>query len=441
MSSWFIKRFFILLSAMFLFTLSSRSQVTDTIVDDYYNANYLRYENYTYKNNIKTILFHKEGWELTPPLIALNSGDKLKLSFDDLNGGVQTYKYTVVHCDAFWKPSDLIQSEYIDGFIDDNISAYKYSFNTIQPFTHYDVTFPNENIRINKSGNYLLKVFIDDNPDDIIFTRRFMIYENLVNVTSTIKPATIIEDKYYKQEIDFVINSGNYSISNAYSDLKVVITQNDRWDNAISNLKPKYIRSNELVYDYEDGNVFNGGSEFRKFDMKSLKYQTAWVRKSFRDSIGNQVYLMTDQKRNINVYSSDQDINGRRLVKTEDYDNTDIEADYAWVHFTLPYSEPLIDGSLYVFGALSDWGFGKENIMIYNYKKSFYEANILLKQGYYNYDYVFVKNGENVGDETFIEGSHYETENDYTIYVYHKQPGTLFDKLIGVKALNSVRQK
>lgn len=418
-------------------------QKQDTIInkDDYYNPNFLRYENYVYDANIKTVLLHPDGWELSSPVIKLNSTDKLKLSFDDFVTNVKSYKFTVVHCNADWTPSDLLPSDYIDGFTDDNINSYQYSLNTMQKYIHYDLIFPTENLRLTKSGNYLLKVFTESDPETPVITQRFMVMDQQVNIAGRVKRATVLNDMDYKQEIDFTINSGAYNIENPYENIHVAITQNDRIDNAITNLKPLYVRGSELIYDFEEGNVFTGGSEFRRFDVKSIQYYSERIAKISYDSLGNHVYLKPDIRNTFKVYNSDKDINGKYLIKTEDGRNTDIEADYLWVHFSLPYDAPLVDGDLYVMGELTNWAFTKDAKLKYDYAQKTYKTALYLKQGYYNYEYLFLKNSETVGDVSFIEGTHYETENDYNIFVYYRKPGTLYDQLIAVKKLNSLKDK
>ncbi len=396
--------------------------------------------NYTSSENIKTILLHKEGFELSLPLIELNSSEKLLLSFDDLNNNETSYKYTFIHCDADWTTSDMQSYEYIKGFTEDLITDYQYSFSTIQKYTHYKLLFPTENMIPTKSGNYILKVYQDGYPDNPLFTRRFMIVEPHVTISAIAKRATLIEDMDYKQEIDFTINYANYPIANPYQDVKVVIMQNNRTDNALTNLKPKYIRSNELVYDYEQGNTFEGGNEFRILDIKSLKYRTINLAKIGYDTAGYYAYILPDEKKAFKNYYFYQDINGRKLIKTEDNRDSDTEADYVHVNFTLPYNFNVIGGNIYVLGSLTDWNYTNEGMLKYNFLTHNYETSIYLKQGYYNYMYVFLEDGKTVGDETLIEGTRYETENEYAIYVYCKENGTTFDKLIGVKIINSQKQ-
>ncbi len=395
------------------------------------------YYNYTSSENIKTILLHKDGFELSLPIIELNSSEKLVLSFDNLGNESPEYKYTFIHCDADWTASDMQSYEYIKGFTEDIINDYQFSFNTIQKYSHYKLIFPGENMTLTKSGNYILKVYQDGYADNPVFTRRFMIVEPKVSISAIAKRATLIEDMDYKQEVDFTVNYTNFPIANPYQDVKVVITQNNRTDNAITNLKPKYISNNELVYDFEQGNNFEGGNEFRNFDIKTLKSKTINIAKIGYDSSGYYVYVLPDEKRAFKNYYYYQDINGRKLIKTDDYDNSDIEAEYVHVHFTFPYNFDIVGGNIYILGALTDWNFTNEGMLKYNYFNHCYETTLYLKQGYYNYIYVFLENGKSVGDETLIEGTRYETENEYAIYVYCKEGGTTFDKLIGVKVINS----
>ncbi|MCW3086602.1 MAG: hypothetical protein JWP12_3968 [Bacteroidetes bacterium] len=418
-------------------SLNTSSQ--DTTAEDYYGSTAIRYEDYIYKPNIKTVQLHAESFELTQPILNLGTTEKLKLSFDDLDADLKTYTFTIIQCNWNWEPSDMIQNEYLDGFTDNNINDYRYSFNTLQHFTHYNATFPNENVRITKSGNYILKVYENSDPNNIVLTRRFMIYENRVAVTSRVLQASIIEDRNYKQELDFTIDHTGYTINNPYGDLNIVMTQNNRWDNQRTGFKPQFVKDNQLVYDYDDLNVFPGGNEFRYFDMVSIRYQSQFIYKVTQDTAGNHVILRNEEDRSFKRYTTYTDMNGQYLIKVQEGTNSEVEADYCYVTFFLPSLDPMIQGNFYVFGAYNDWRCTKENMMHYNTKRLGYECTLYLKQGFYNYEYVFLKDGSTVADETLIEGSHYETENDYTIYVYHRQQGTFYDQLIGVKRLNSMR--
>jgi hypothetical protein len=411
----------------------------DTVPDDYYGGGILRYEDRIYKKNIRTVQLRDVTFDRSQPILSLNSDEKLKLSFDDLDADLKDYMYTIIFCDANWEPSDLLTAEYIEGFAENSIIDYRYSFNTLVPYTHYNAVFPGNATRLTKSGNYLLKVYQNGNPDDIVITRRFMVFQPKLSIDCRVTQASIIEDRNYKQELDFTINTSSYPISNPYNDLTVVITQNNRWDNAKRDLKPVFVKDGELVYDYDQENVFSAGNEYRFFDMKSIRYISERIFKVRRDSSVYHVELYSDDKRSFKRFYSQSDINGDFYIKTTDGNNSEVEGEYCYVHFFLPYEDVLIDGNLYVFGAWNGWSCNRENLMKYNKERLGYECILLLKQGYYNYSYAFLQDGSTAADETLIEGSHYETENEYTIYVYHRQPGTFYDQLIGVERKNSMR--
>lgn len=425
-----------------LFLIFPSFSFSQTENPPYYEKNFLRYEDYTYKKNIRTVQLQKEDWEFSAPVIKLGSTEKLKLTFDDLDGESKSYKFTIIHCDANWMPSDrMLPSEYISGFFDDNINDYQYSKNTIQRYLHYELLFPTENLKPTKSGNYLLKVFLDYEQNDLILTKRFMVIDERVNIIPDIHHATILDEYNYKQEIDFSIQTSGYQITNPYQDLKVVVMQNDRWDNAITKLKPIFVKDNELTYDHDQDNVFSGGNEFRNFDIKSLRWNSEFVKSNSSDSAKkDHVYLFPGTKRNFLQYLSDRDINGKYKITRQESSPaaSETEAEYVYVHFTLPMKEAAENGSLYVFGALSNWKYSNENKMHYNKTLGGYEATLYLKQGYYNYEYMYLNDNEKAGDESYIEGSHYETENDYVIYVYHKPINSNYDQLIGMKRFNSL---
>ena len=208
---------------------------------------------------------------MSPPLIKMNTGEKLKLTFDDLDADGKEYSYTIIHCDANWQQSDIEKYEYIDGYEEDYIYDFQYSANTIVQFTHYELLFPTDDLKPELSGNYILKVYFD-HEDSLYFTRRFMIVDQQVAIEGRVKQATVIEDRNYKQEVDFEVLAQNYTIVNPYRDMKVIIQQNGRWDNAVTDLKPKMVINGKLDFNYDAENVFDGGNEFRALNLKSLKY-------------------------------------------------------------------------------------------------------------------------------------------------------------------------
>lgn len=407
--------------------------------DDPDTINYRDYSNKIFRENIKTVLFHREGWELSPPLMKINSGEKLSLSFDDLDADGKEYSFTIVHCNADWKPSKLEKHEYIEGYEEDYIYEFRYSANTIVPYTHYELTFPTQDLQPEISGNYIFKVFFED-EDSVYFTRRFMVLDQKVDIKGRVKQATSLNDRKYKQEVDFEILSPSYTIANPYRDLTVVIQQNGRWDNAISNLKPRMVVTGKLDYNHDFDNVFDGGNEFRTIDIKSLNYYSENIDKIDYDHSGYHIFVRPDERRTFKVYKSDDDINGQMKIKTEDQVDTETRSEYVHVHFYLPYDVPLLDADLYLNGALTDWSLNEKNKMTYDFSKKGYVLNLLLKQGYYNYQYVMKYHDQETGDVSFIEGNHWETRNEYTILVYNREHGDYYDRLVGVTHINSFEE-
>jgi hypothetical protein len=412
--------------------------------EEYIDTNALRYEDRVYKPTIKSVLIHGAGFVLAPAQIDLDAGEQIEFSFDDLEGDQKNYWYTVVHCDALWKPSDLLPQEYLSNFLEEQIYNFVFSSGTMQKYTHYKWSFPSNNIKITKSGNYLLKVYLDGNKEKLVLTRRFMVYSNKVTVTGNAHQGAGADDYMNKQEVDFSILYSGYNITNPFTDLKVVIQQNTRWDNAIYDIKPIFTKANELTFDYDDGtNCFNGGNEYRTANLKNLKFVTLYTDKIYRDSLLTwNLVQKPEEVKTFKKYWQNPDINGRYLLTVEERDTSmsTYVSEYVKTHFSMPYDYPMVDGNFYIMGNITDNHFTKENKMTFNYFKKAYECDLYLKQGYYNYQIMFLEDGKLAGDETLIEGNHWETENDYTVYVYHRQIGTYYDQLICIRKLNSIRK-
>ncbi|MDQ3109623.1 MAG: DUF5103 domain-containing protein [Bacteroidota bacterium] len=427
--------FFLPLIAL-LYSVPSFAFSPDTT--EYYSATSIRYEDRVYAKNIRTAQLSADPSVLANAIVKMNSDDRLYLSFDDLDSDYKVYYYTIIHCSAKWEPSNLLVSEYLDGFAENQVSRYNFSRTTLQKYTHYSTEFPNDGLKMTKSGNYIVEVYLDNNPAKVVLTKRFLVYEEKADVSVIVRAPTIVADRNFKQEVDFTINFNSADISNPYQEIFPVIMQNGRWDNAITGLQPMFVKDQQAVYDFEEGNVFRGGSEFRWFDTRSLRYQSERIQHIEKDS--NSIYnvwLLPDEKRTYKRYLNSNDINGKYLIKTTDGGSDDVDADYAWVHFFLPWDPPTTEGNMYVFGAFCDWRAQPEYRLKYNYALHGYEASVYLKQGYYNYEYVLLRDNDKAADDMFVEGMHQETENEYTVLVYYHKQGSWVDELVAVKKVSS----
>jgi len=424
---------------LFLFSFTAFSQD-----DEYVNDQVLRYDDLIYKKNIRTVQFHESTWDYAPAIIPLNGNKLVELSFDDLDNDQKQYSMTFVHCDANWEPSDLKISEYIEGYQDINIWTFSYSMNTFQKYTHYTITFPQQNsFRFTKSGNYLVYIYLNGDPKNVILSRRLLIYDDKIAFKTTFRQEIAGDNQYNKQHIDFNLLPKNYDLNNPFKDLKVVLVQNNRWDNAVTGIKPTFINGQELVYSLDDASTFDGGNEFRYFDIRSIRFYTEKVKEIYRDNdLKNHVVLYPEDNRRVKPYLYYSDFNGNFMIRnTEVKGDMDTEADYVYVDFFLPYAKPEPNGNFYIMGKLTDWRMTNNSKMSYNYDRSGYEARLYLKQGYYNYIYVLSDDTKKGGDATIVEGNHWDTENDYMIFVYHRKFGTYYDQLICYKVLNTLRKQ
>ena len=401
----------------------------------------LRYGDYIYKESIKSLTLSRPANPMSMPVITLGSRDQLLLRFDDLADNYRNFRFTFIHCDAVWNPTEgLSLHEYLDGFFEDQIFDYTFSVNTIQRYLNYTKLFPTERMRLKLSGNYLLVVYEDGFADDPFFSLRFMVLESKVAITDAKatrdqRPSTHLE----MQRVVFGINIDGYSIPFPERDLKVLIRQNERWDNA-KYVKPLNIRGNILGYThYNDENVFDGINEYRYLDMKTLQANTLNIGKIDRGYEGAYyVSVLTDIPRRRN-YMASYDINGKFFIKTDDYPDSNIESEYAWVSLFFKTDIPVQNGSVHVIGNFTQNRLDASSEMTYNYNRKGYEASFYLKQGYYNYLYAYVEDGSFVANIPFFEGNHWETDNDYYIYVYHRETGDKHDRLIAFEKVSTNR--
>lgn len=395
-------------------------------------------DNYVYQEDIKAVKMEVAGWEISYPIIDLHSNNQLLLSFDDLSDEIKDYSYKIIHCNADWTVSDLAENEYLNGFFENQIRGPRSSFNTFVTFYHYKLFLPNNDVQFKVSGNYIVKVYEDYDEQKLVLTRRFSLNGNHIEILASTRRAILSKYRSTHQQVDFRVLTQDLIISDPYSDVKIAVVQNNIWQLAKTDLKPQFVRDGELVYEDTEDNSYMGYNEFRVFDMKSLKYLQEHISKIFFEDDEYYVRLMDDDNKRFKVYLNEKDINGAYIVRNRDYDDYEVDADFAKVYFYLPMEEPLTEGNLYVFGELSNWQTSENNKMVYNYEKKAYQLMMLLKQGYYNYEYVFADKEKEIFDPQFVEGSHHETENNYLIYVYIRGFGDEYDRLVGFKIINSM---
>lgn len=397
----------------------------------------LTFDNINYAKNLATVRFHKKAWEQGDPVITLGSNEQLELRFDVFNSPLTNYQYRVYHCNRNWEKSNLSEMEYLNGFNDNYIEFHSYSFNTVQPYVHYAQFFPNEDISLTKSGNYILIVYPEGNTDAPLFSRRFYVTEETAKVKATIKYPANVDERYYKQEVDFDIFINPSEVFNPYDNIKVDLEQNHRSDNGVYDLVPNFVKDNQMIYNYEEKNVFEAGNEFRHLDLTTTRSRTAQLYKY--ETVGDTLngYVMKDINRQFLKYVQYGDINGRYVIRDIDGSDFHLQSQYVLTHLILPYPEPLASGDLYVFGELSDWRFKPQYKMKYDYTLKAYRADLYLKQGFYNYNYVYVTDIRKPGQMNKVEGTHFDTENEYLFRVYYSDPQQAYDRLLGYHIANS----
>jgi hypothetical protein len=401
--------------------------------DEFFDENYLRYENHVYDPNIKTVQLFRQGWNEAHPVIQLSDREsRLHLTFDDLQDNLRNLGFTFVHCDAQWEPSDLLTIEYLNGMKNHTIENYGFSSTLYQRFVKYDLTFPNENVEFTKSGNYLLVVFDMDNNNQPVLTRRFFVVENFVAIIPNIHRPTQAIYRQNSHEVDFTINQGEIEIVQPFSTMKVVVIQNQDWSSAITDLKPRFINGRSLSYDYDEENVFPGGNQFRVVDIRNINYNSMTTKEIATINDTMHAYLFTEKPRSSMAFSTVPDINGHYYLKNDDVRfDSDLESEYMKVHFSLEYPAKLYKADIYIYGQLSGWEIDEDYKMEWNTATKRYEASLYLKQGYYNYLYMYKSENSQKGDVSVIEGSHVEADNEYSFFVYYREPSQVYDRLIG----------
>ena len=416
------------------------------------------YDDSVYRDYIRSVRMHVTGLFLTYPIAALGVEHALSLTFDELNGKGTRYYYTVIHCDRDWKPThELSPYDYLGGYQEGEIQNYEMSSGTYDDYLQYKLTIPNDDVKWNISGNYVLVVYESGEEDDPVLTRRFMITDEKVSYTTHVGRASVVSKQNTHQEIDFGMETAALNCSNPRMEIECRVMQNFRWDNMISDVEPRTITGSYLSYTYQDKIVFEAGKEFRNIDISSLEFRSEHVFDIEEYSDGYSTILFHDEPRWMKSYLFDKDLNGMFVPYNRDYTRRQIPFDslasttnlairynyreqnlgteYTEVLFTLDLPEDF-GRTIYIVGGMTDWKMLPEGKMTWDDRVGSFTGRLFLKQGYYNYEYA-VADEKGKLDFAVLEGNWYATENMYTILTYFRPPGGQYDQLVGVHTFSS----
>ena len=378
---------------------------------------------------IHSISFQKQGENKSSNFLIGKINDQFLISFDVLSGIEYDLYYIIDHCDYNWEKSKLLKSEYIEGFDDVKITNYTSSFNTYQIYTNYNITFPNSNTSVKKSGNYIIRIF--DEYGEELFNRKFIIYENLSSVKVDIKRSKELKNINEKQIVNFEVNPNNIRFNNPDKNVKTLVFKNSNIDSPITNVKPQYKIGNKLIYKYDKELSFWGGNEYLYFDNKNIRITNVKI-KGYNLKEIYENYLFNDYPRFNRKYTYNPDINGGFLINASNSGNSNNEADYANIYFTLEnYNNYLNnDQDIYIVGDFNNYSTDKVYKMQFNENKNQFEAVLKLKQGFYNYKYL-IDNEIYKNDNKSVGGNFDETENVYSVLVYYRDYGERYDRIVG----------
>lgn len=390
-------------------------------------------------NQIKTLRVKVADELISIPCIAMGEERQIEISFDGMGSGYTRYAYNIIHCNADWTQSQLNPIEYMDGFQGMTIDDFANSIGTTTQYSNYRLLLPNDDIRFKVSGNYAVQVYNEDEPDRVLLTACFSVAEPAVSVAASVSGNTDIDTNQRHQQVSFVVHHKNFPITYPQTDLKIYVYQNNRHDNAVTDLQPMSITENQITYSSNRKLIFPAGNEYRRMEFLSSKYNGMHVESiSFFNPYYN-VELMEDRRRDNLTYQYDQDQDGRFFIGCSDCNDPDTEADYYIVHFALD-SDPMPDGSVYLNGDLFNNVLDEKSKMGYNFDTNRYEKAVLLKQGSYNYQYLFVPAGSETGETAQMEGDCFQAQNEYSVYVYFRPMGARYDRLIGITSVRNEMQ-
>lgn len=417
----------ILYCALFIISSVGNAQNTDRIV----------------KSNIYSVKLHPYADPLSYPIIRLNSGDRLELHFDDIDADVKYYSYTFVLCNADWSQANMSQFDYMQGFSNVRINTYRNANTVLTRYTHYSAEVPNRNTFPTRSGNYLLKVFLNGDTSQLALTKRFLVVDNRASASmSVLQPfnARILKTH---QKVQFSVNVQNLKPTNIFQQIKIVILQNYRWNNAVQNLQPTFVRQNILEYNTENDGIFPGQKEWRWVNLTSLRLQTDRIEKGEYNERGQQLYIKAEGERSSLRYMYYRDLNGLCQFNNIEGNNPYWQSDYATTFFKYvpPGNVPYKDLDLYIYGELTNYELTDRYKMRFDADSGFYKHSLFLKQG--NYDYMYLLRDPKTGkiDAAQTEGNWWETDNNYTLLIYYRPLGGRADELVGIAQANSLANR
>jgi hypothetical protein len=394
-----------------------------------------------YKSNIRTAMLFPYGNQMGLAVIKLNSGEQLELHFDDLEGGYKNYYYTYQLCNADWTPAMVSYFDYVKGYSSNRISTFRNASIARQKYTHYQAYLPEKNCMPTRSGNYLLRVCLDGDTSKTVFTKRILVVEEKVTVgAQAIQPLSLGNSRTH-QRVTIRINANSLNVTNPHQQVKVVVLQNNRWDNAMTNIPPTFIRGKDLEYNNDNQLVFESGREWRWLDLRSIRFWSDRVDSGTIQAGANHIYVKPDIQRSGLRYSFYRDLNGMFSLENTDNVNPYWQGDYATVHFNYipPGNQTDPNKDVYLVGKLSDYQLNDNTRMVFNAAKGRYETTLVLKQGYYNYQYAVIDRRSNDKKPTITEteGNYWETENTYQVLVYYRSFGARTDELVSFTSVSS----
>lgn len=393
-------------------------------------------ENICFSPRLKTLQVKVDGAWGRPPVMLLSRGHYVEISFDDLQPNYQRYTYSITHCNADWTESDLQTSEYMTGFNDSRIDDYEPAIGTEMNYCHYSLVLPNNENSLLVSGNYRIRIY-EDGEDDPVAQACFSIIEPHVGVSIDVTANTDIDTYETHQQVNFAVSYSGYQVSNPVNEFKYIIQQNRRWDNHVEDLQPTLMQVNRLIFNHNRKLIFDAGNEYRRFEILDPYVPTMRVDHMEYDNGYYHATLFADEQRTSYLYDEDQ--NGRYYIRNRNNVESDTESDYFFTHFTLQMPQ-VPGGEVYLFGDLTGNRMDEEYKMEYNLIDHQYELVTPLKQGSYNYLYMYRRDGDTLGLTQPCESDFHQTENEYCVYVYHRPFGLRYDKLIGFQNISTKNQ-